>query len=223
MAENLLVCGRLACPETTRPNSFRAQFPTAALGRLLAYISLLFDPGRLEGAPGRRRGTPSVPTPSGGRGAQGRSRAAEGRDRTRAQPRAARRASMASTGRTCPLTAPSTVALPKPDGCPRCPRKPPTNYRKPTGYLLPGCPAKCPCFSLQSARAFPCKVPVDNLLIHSSSPLALLPLKAPSRRCQCALSPAAGCAAASSPARPTRCRPPGIGCARPARSAGTRL
>ena len=101
--------------------------------------------------------------------------------------------------------------------------KPPTNYRKPTGYLLPGCPAKCPCFSLQSARAFPCKVPVDNLSIHRFSPLALLPLKAPSRRCQCALSPAAGCAAASSPARPTRCRPPGIGCARPARSAGTRL
>ena len=28
------------------------------------------------------------------------------------------------------MTAPSTVALLKPAGCPRCPRKPATNYRE---------------------------------------------------------------------------------------------
>jgi hypothetical protein len=35
---------------------------------------------------------------------------------------------------------------------------------------LSGCPAKCPWFSLQSARGFPCKVPVDKSLIHMLSP-----------------------------------------------------
>ena len=44
--------------------------------RFLSTGSLLFDPVRLEAAPGREVGTPSVPTSSERHGAQGRSRAA---------------------------------------------------------------------------------------------------------------------------------------------------
>jgi hypothetical protein len=57
--------------------------------------------------------TPLDPTPSGGRGAQGGSRASRSsRDghRRRAEPRAALGASMASTPRSHPLRRPSTVA-----------------------------------------------------------------------------------------------------------------
>ena len=79
---------------------------------LLPSSSLLFDPVRLKAALDRKGGTPFVPTPPGGTGAQRRTRAAAGRDRSRAQPRAAahRAASMASTARTHPLPAASTGA-----------------------------------------------------------------------------------------------------------------
>ena len=62
-------------------------------------------------APSALYGTPLVPTPPGRHGAQGRARAAKGRDRSRPQPRAAHRASTARTARTHPLPDPSTVAL----------------------------------------------------------------------------------------------------------------
>ena len=109
------------------------------------------------------------PVAAARRGGQGRRRLAPGPD-----PRAATRrpswAEHGEHGEDPPLdrsehrgTHPSQPVVPVVHANPR-----PTNGS--LTVLLTVCPAKWPCFLLQSGRAFSCKVAVDKSLIHTFSP-----------------------------------------------------
>ena len=142
--------------------------------RLPSSSRLLFDPGRLEGAPGRKRAgrLPSrrSPVAAARRGGQGRRRLAPGPD-----PRAATRrpswAEHGEHGEDPPLdrsehrgTHPSQPPVPvvHASSRPTTGKLPDSNYRfvhqSARGHLH------------QSARGISTKVPVDNSMTHRSSP-----------------------------------------------------
>jgi len=197
--------------------------PTA----VLAWFSpLLSAPcSTLAGGHGLSVGTPLVPTRSGRRGAQRRARAAPlgagtGATRSHAQPPLG--GEHGEHGEDPPLARSEHRGI-----CCVCPVIPVIHASR--GQLpeeltdkLSGCAPKCPCQAPQSARAKRPKVPVDKSLFHNASLQSArasygevpVPIRGSGRRCRRGPSQAAGCAARSSPVRPTRCRLPGTGCAR---------